>query len=452
MILRETLLAKLRSSSYDHGAAATFFLYMSLALLLFTGSFAAISILMSSATTTTLAFAYSSPTSFFSSSSSSSSSATTSNSLITNKEEVIQDQVKNFIVNQIVHKSKAAIVVGFVDPNGTRIFSFGNMSTAHNLPVNQNTFFDIGSITKTFTTLLLADMVKQGIVNLSDPIEKYLPTTVKVPQFSGQKITLEDLATHTSGLPEFPPNFLNNNGQINPNYNATLLYQALSNTTLTRAPGSQFQYSSFGMGLLGQILVLRSGGGDDSSISYEQLVKDRILNILGMNDTRIALSQDEINNRFPVGHRGGKEITTPTIPTILADAGAFRSTAPDMLKYISANLGLIHTKLDDAIQLQQLIRHPAIIANPMNYTEYAALGWRVLTNFGTEVIAHTGAINGWNANVAFIPTKKIGVVALCSCDPTDADMGNFGFVLLHLTRPENLTGKSEGKIHTSSSG
>jgi hypothetical protein len=65
-----------------------------------------------------------------------------------------------------------------------------------------------------------------------------------------------------------------------------------------------------------------------------------------------------------------------------------------------------------------------------------------------ETIAHTGAINGWNANVAFIPTKQIGIVALCSCDPTDADMGSLGFVLLHLAGPENLSGKSEAKIHT----
>jgi serine-type D-Ala-D-Ala carboxypeptidase/endopeptidase len=97
---------------------------------------------------------------------------------------------------------------------------------------------------------------------------------------------------------------------------------------------------------------LKSGG-----IPYEQLVKDRILDVLGMNDTKITLLQDEINNRFPVGHKGGKEISTPTIPTIMADSGAFRSTAPDMLKYVSANLGLIHTKLDDAIQLEHLIRH-----------------------------------------------------------------------------------------------
>lgn len=413
MISNETPFDKLRHKN----RIATSFLAVSLAFILFTGSFLAVPLAFSQTNMTT-----------------------TTSSI--NKEEIISSQVKSFILDQIVNKSKAAIVIGFVDPNGTRIFSFGNMSIAHNIPVNENTLFNIGSITKTFTTLLLADMVKQGLVNLTDPIERYLPSSVKVPEFNGQKITLEHLATHTSGLPEFPPNLLDNNGNIIESYNASQLYQALSNTKLTRAPGSQFQYSSFGMGLLGQILSLKAG------VSYNQLVKDRILNVLGMNDTKITLSQNEINNRFPVGHGGGKEITTPTIPMILADAGAYHSTAPDMLKYISANLGLIHTKLDDAIKLQQLIRYPSIIANPMNYTEYAGLGWRILTNFGTEVIAHTGAINGWNANLAFIPSKQIGVVSLCSCDSTDADMGNFGFVLLHLAGSEHLSGKSEAKIHT----
>ena len=368
---------------------------------------------------------------------------TDANSSGTYKE--ISAQVKNFIFDQIVNKSKAAIVIGFVDPDGTKIFSFGNMSTAHNIPVNQNTFFNIGSITKTFTTLLLADMVKQGIVNLNDPIEKFLPPSVKVPQFNGKKITLEDLADHTSGLPEWPSNvWLNNTvGDINPNYNATQLYQALSDTKLTREPGAQVQYSSFGIGLLGHILSLKSGG-----IPYEQLVKDRILDVLGMNDTKIALSQNETNNRFSVGHLGGKEIITPRIPTILADSGAFRSTAPDMLKYVSANLGLIHTKLDDAMQLGHLIRHTSIIANPMNYSEFRGLGWRVLTNFGTETITHTGAINGWNAFAGFIPTKQVGVIAMCSCDSTDADMGSLGFVLLHLTGVENINAKSEPRTHT----
>ena len=132
----------------------------------------------------------------------------------------------------------------------------------------------------------------------------------------------------------------------------------------------------------------------------------------------------------------------------MAGAEAFRSTADDMLKYVSANFGLIHTKLDGAIQLQHLIRLPAILANPMKYAAYVALGWAILANFGTETITHIGAINGWNANVAFIPAKQIGVVALCSCDSTDAHMGRFDFVLLHLTGQESLSGKSGSKGHT----
>ena len=209
--------------------------------------------------------------------------STTSTNSSMNKE--IPPPVKSFILNQIVNKSKAAIVVGFIDPNGTRIFSFGNMSKAHNVPVNGNTFFDIGSITKTFTTLLLADMATQGVVNLTDPIEKYLPASVKVPEFRGHKITLENLASHTSGLPEWPSNIWLNNkvGVFNPNYNETMLYQGLSNTTLTREPGSEFQYSSFGIGLLAHILSLKAG------LPYEQLVKHRILDVLGMNDTKITL-------------------------------------------------------------------------------------------------------------------------------------------------------------------
>lgn len=404
MALKGVLLARLTVHIHHVDAA---FLAVCLVLILFIGSF------LTGPVTAFAAFAYST------------TSATNASTTNTVGKEEIPSQVKNFILDQIVNKSKAAIVIGFVDPNGTRIFSFGNMSTAHNVPVNQSTLFNIASIAKTFTTLLLADMVKQGLVNLTDPIEKYLPTSVKVPQFNGQKITLEDLATHTSGLPANPSNSLDNNGELKSNYSAAQLYQALSNTTLSRAPGSQFEYSNFGMGLLGHILSKVAG------ISYEQLVKDRILDVLGMNDTKIALSQNEINDRLPVGHRGGKELVTPPVPTVLAGAGAYHSTAADLLKYVSANLGLIHTQLDDAMQLQHLIRHPMPIVDP-NYSHYVGMDWMIITDFGSETIYHSGDRTGWNAFAGFNPTKQIGIVAMCSCDRTDAKMVKLGLVLLHL--------------------
>jgi serine-type D-Ala-D-Ala carboxypeptidase/endopeptidase len=290
MIPKGILLDKIRRSRH---AAATLTAVSLIVLILFLGSFMVGSFIFSSA------IAYSDT-----------STATTAATSSIDKEVTVSPPVKNFILDQIVNKSKAAIVIGFVDPNGTRIFSFGNISKANNVPVNENTLFDIGSITKTFTTLLLADMVKQGIINLNDPIEKYLPANVKVPQYSGVKITLEDLTSHTSGLPEWPSNiWLNNNvGVFNPKYNETMLYKGLSNTSLTREPGSQFQYSSFGIGLLAHILSVKAG------LPYEQLVKNRILDVLGMNDTKITLSPNDIKNRFSIGHQGGKEITTPTVP------------------------------------------------------------------------------------------------------------------------------------------
>jgi len=346
----------------------------------------------------------------------------------------LPDKVKEFILNDVVNKSKAALVVGFIDPNGTKVYSFGNISKENNIPVNGSTIFNIDSITKTFTTLVLADMVKQGLVNLNDPIEKYLPSNVKVPQYNGTKITLENLATHTSGLPFMPSNIWINTttGTINPNYNSTQLYQGLANTTLLSEPGTKFLYSDFGMGVLGHI-SLKEG------VPYEQLVKSIILDVLGMNDTKITLSQNDNKYRFPVGHKNGSEIQTPKIPSVIAGAGGLRSTVNDLLKYLSANTGLLHTKLDESIALQHLIQHPGLLPNPMNYSTYIALGWAVLTNFGTETLDHTGSINGWNANVAFIPSKQIGVVSLCSCDLKDVNTGTLDFVLLNLTGIDSLT-------------
>ena len=359
-------------------------------------------------------------------------------SLVKDKSELssIPDPVKQFILNQIVGKSNASIVVGFVDPNGTKVFGYGNISKTNNVPVNGSTLFNIASLTKPLTTLALADMVRQGIMNLDDPIEKYLPYNVTVPQYNGHKITLGDLATHTSGLPFMPSNIWLNDtvGDLNPNYNSTQMYQSLSNTTLLSEPGTKFLYSDFGLGLLGHILSLKEMG-----MPYEQLVKNRVLDVLGMNDTKITLSENDIKNRFPVGHLNGAEIETPEVPEVIAGAGAYRSTANDLLKYLSANLGLIHTTLDEPMQLQHLIQHPSVSANPMNYSEYVALGWRVLTDFGSETLAHTGSINGWNAFAGFTPAKQLGVVLLCSCDNDDADMGNLGFVLLRLMGPEGMT-------------
>ena len=302
-----------------------------------------------------------------------SSSSTTSiaqkeknNSISTFK---ITDQIKS-LINDLVDKNKtnAAIDIGFVDPNGTQFYGHGKLSNTSNATVDQNTIFAIGSNTKVFTTTLLADMVNKGLIKLDDPIEKYLPSNVTVPQYNGHKITIEDLATHTSGLPEFPNNYCPSFDpaktavvdsvqyrkdlfNCTKNYTFDQLYQGLSNTTITREPGTKVEYSTFGIGLLGHILTLKS-----NMSSYDKLLAHNILNVLGMNDTSFGLS-DSQKSRLAVGHFNGQELPTWNMSNPLAPGGALHSTASDMLKFLSANMGLIKTKLDNAMQESHLIRH-----------------------------------------------------------------------------------------------
>jgi D-alanyl-D-alanine-carboxypeptidase/D-alanyl-D-alanine-endopeptidase len=310
-----------------------------------------------------------------------------------------------------------SIVVGVVNTNGAQVSGYGNISSSVNKKVDGNTIFDIASIEKTFVTTILADMVKEGLVNLNDPVEKYLPSNnVTVPMYTGHKITLKDLATHTSGLPDFPAGWIRNH-----TYTTQQVYDFISNTSLPSQPGLKADYSDIGMGLLGHILSLRA------SISFDKLVKDRILDVLdmnstgtGMNATGISLPED-IKSRFAKGHIDGKEVNLEFIPEAIQSAGAMYSTANDMLKYLSANMGLIHTEINDVIQQTHLIRHSfgAPYDNKSLMQDYIGLGWTVTTDFGKEVMWHTGSIDGYTSIIGFNPSKQIGLVILCNSDISD---------------------------------
>jgi serine-type D-Ala-D-Ala carboxypeptidase/endopeptidase len=355
----------------------------------------------------------------------------TASQLTTAKESSIMlllNNVKRYLPDE-------SIVVGIITPNGTQVYSYGNLSKANSTKVNGNTIFDIASITKGFTTTLLADMVKQGLVNLEDPIEKYLPATVKVPAYNGHKIRLEDLATHTSGLPGFPAGWIRNH-----TYTTQQVYNFLSNSPLRSEPGTKANYSDFGMGLLGYILSMRAG------VPYAQLVNDRILSVLGMDSTGIAMDStgiamdstgiamnstaitlsDALKSRLAKGHIDGKEANLEFVPEEIQGAGALYSTANDLLKYLSANIGLIHTSINDIIQEIHLIRHEYPQAPSLHFASnkslsasYIGLGWIIDTNLGTEVIQHSGGIDGYSSFVGFNPTKQEGVVLLCSCEAKD---------------------------------
>jgi CubicO group peptidase (beta-lactamase class C family) len=339
------------------------------------------------------------------------------------------------------NKTNAAIVVGLVNPNGTQFYGYGNMSNANPITVDKDTIFAIGSITKVFTTILLADMVNRGLVNLDDPIQQYLPTSIKVPTFKGQKITLENLATHTSGLSEFPSSHCvsNFNGtddddedsiqarlffiECDKNYTFDQLYQDLSNTMLIREPGLKFEYSTFGISLLGHILALKSG------MPYDQLLEERILNVLGMNSTSIVLS-DVQKSRLAIGHLNGQELPFWNTSRPIAPAGGLHSSVADMLKFASANLGLINTKINDAMKISHIIIHDSRIGKAFsnNYTAYVSLGWIIATDFGTQIVEHNGeTADGYNSFIALNPSKERGIVIIASASSIDIDVANIVF-------------------------
>ena len=352
---------------------------------------------------------------------------------ITDKlKETIQSLVNN-------NKTNAAIVVGLVDPNGTQFYGYGNMSNANPITVDKDTIFAIGSITKVFTTILLADMVNSGLVNLDDPIEKYFPPSVKAPTYNGQKIILENLATHTSGLPEFPGSHCvsNFNGtddedslqarlffiECDKNYTFDQLYQDLSNTTLTSEPGLKFEYSTFGISLLGHILALKSG------ISYDRLLEERILNVLGMNSTSIVLS-DAQKSRLAIGHLNGQELPFWNTSRPIAPAGGLHSSVADMLKFASANLGLIDTKINTAMKESHIIIHDSRLGKAFsnNYTAYVSLGWIIATDFGIQIVEHNGeTVDGYNSFIALNTSKERGIVIIASASSIDIDIANIVF-------------------------
>jgi CubicO group peptidase (beta-lactamase class C family) len=316
-----------------------------------------------------------------------------------------------------------SIVVGVISPNGTQVSAYGNISKANPTPVDGNTIFDIGSVTKTFVATVLAELVDQGVVKLSDPLEMYLPSNVTVPSHNGYKITLKDVATHSSGLPYWPAGWT-----WDKYYTTPQVYEFLANSTFEDEPGTVAKYSNIGMGMLGQALSLKMG------VPLIQLIEDRILNVLGMNSTGFAMNEtgilipEDIESRFAVGHMVGNESKLVFLPQEVTAAGAMYSTVNDLLKYVSANLGLIDTKINPAMEETHSIRIPFYelevpfedpSGNESTPYAYEGLSWFSTTNLGTQVVWHNGGIDGYSSFVGFNPSKQIGLVILCSCFFTD---------------------------------
>jgi CubicO group peptidase (beta-lactamase class C family) len=332
--------------------------------------------------------------------------------------------VKHILVDRIDRdRQSIGIVVGLVGPTGRHVIAHGALDKGDIRPLNGDTIFEIGSVTKVFTSLLLTDMAARGEVAVSDPISKYLPADVKAPMRNNQSITLTDLATHTSGLPRLPTNFTPKD-PANPyaDFSVPQLYQFLSTYTLARDIGSQYEYSNLGGGLLGHLLARRA------EMSYEALVRTRITEPLRMTSTAITLSPDQ-RARLAVGHNAQlNPVANWDLPT-LAGAGALRSSTNDMLTFVEANLGLVTSPLAPKMAAMLTARRPTG-APGLDI----ALGWHILTRNGHDLVWHNGGTGGYRSFVGYDATARLGVVVLSNTS-TAAGVDDIGLHLLDSRNP-----------------
>jgi CubicO group peptidase (beta-lactamase class C family) len=326
------------------------------------------------------------------------------------------DAVRRILEDRVAWKKLPGIVAGIVDDKGQRIIAVGKPIHNGDGKLDGDSVFEIGSATKVFTALLLSEMTERGEVSLDDRISKFLPKSVTAPTRDGKEITLRHLAQHMSGLPRLPDNFEPKDAN-NPyaDYSVEQLYEFLSKHKLARAIGEKYEYSNLGMGLLGHLLALKAGK------DYETLVMERICTPLGMNETRIALTE-EMKQRLATGHDAdGKPTGNWDLPTV-AGAGALRSTANDLMKFLAAHFGAGESKLFAAMQKALAARADT----PMSTTQIA-LGWHTRKTEDGEIFWHDGGTGGYRSFIGVDPQKKRGVVVLSN---SVEDMNDIGMHLL----------------------
>ena len=300
---------------------------------------------------------------------------------------------------ELAQSTGAGVSIAVVEHGVTRVFSYG--------VAKSDSIFEIGSITKTFTGLILSQMVEQGKVKFNDPVRELLPPgTVERP--AGAEITLLDLATQHSGLPRMPDNFKPGD-PANPyaDYHAANLFEFLAKHGVSKPANPEFLYSNLGFGLLGQALSDRAGE------PYPQLLKNEVLDPLGMRDTAVTLSPEQ-QARFIPGHTADHKPAHAWDLDAFAGAGAIRSTATDMLLYLEANLHSESVKAIGSSLAAKTISAALVRDHELRAQSFGdqkiALAW--LYDPTTGNYWHNGATGGYSSYAFFNPKSDYAAVVL----------------------------------------
>jgi CubicO group peptidase (beta-lactamase class C family) len=309
------------------------------------------------------------------------------------------DKVGKLVQPLIDGEAMVGCVVGIVEGDKQEVRGYGSIHRGKGDEPNGDTIYEIGSVTKTFTCTLLADMAARGEVKLDQPLQDFMPKGVKLHLYKDKPIRLVDIASQTSGLPRMPDNFApKDTGNPYADYTPRRMFDFVGRHELRRAPG-EYEYSNLGMGLLGYVLSQKLGK------TYEQAIVERIADPLKMNDTRITLSEEQ-RKRLAPGYDAALVPAKNWDLNALAGAGGIRSTANDLMKLVAASLG------DDKQPVVAAI-HEAWNPRYGKKGEIGVgLGWHIARDGVTRF--HGGQTGGYTADIFVFQPKKLGVVVVCN--------------------------------------
>lgn len=366
----------------------------------------------------------------------------------------IESTIESIIAPWIAKKAHINLVIGIIQGDERWTKGWG---VIHSPKLNQTghpderTLYEIGSTTKVFTTTLLSLLVEQEKLKLTTPINQLGAAYQRLPD----AVTLESLATHTSGLPRLPSNLAKSIRQDQQNpyaaYTVDDLYEYLQ--SYDGKPGKTagtISYSNLGVGLLGHILAEQLGQ------SYEEVIVQHICNPLGLSDTRITLT-DEQQARFAIGYSESEKPVKPWDLPTLSGAGALRSTASDLLTLLAANLHVEQSVIATAILNTHQLRHktfaftpgvagliekaanvaqrfrgqPLVVYNHMGVT----LSWFVeyLPSLDYSAYTFAGGTGGHRSFCGFIKDTQTGVVVLSNYeDVLESTFGRYSLEAIGL--------------------
>ncbi|MFC2138964.1 serine hydrolase domain-containing protein [Bacteroidota bacterium] len=329
-------------------------------------------------------------------------------------------------VNEVIapyaqESSTASVSIGILKDNQISYYGYGETKKGNNIIPDSETIYEIGSITKTFTALLMIDYLQSNSLSIDCPINNLLPADIPLLQYNSKPIRIKHLLNHTSGLPRLPDDFNNGSDPNNPykHYDSTKMYSFLKTFNLQREPGKTFEYSNFGMGLAGIILERQTHA------SYEQLLLEKICIPLGLDKTKIILDKiDSLN--FAIGH-DDKGNQAPHWDDLNAfnGAGAIKSNARDLVHYgksiLSSQSTGIKTQIDSCLNVTFISSDTKM-----------ASGWGYQYKNGYEFYSHAGGTAGFSSKIVICKNKNIVLVVLFSNASSDKRFDYVNQILIEI--------------------